>query len=365
MKNKSPADDPKVRFLSSDREGFYSTVRKRVEDHFAATGSSRTANSAMLFKSLVLTAIYLICYLLLISDQFGFAAVVFLYAAVGAMTGLIGFNITHDALHGSYLKSKTGNRLLGYSFDFNGTSSTVWIISHNLHHHVYTNIAGIDEDIDKMVWLRFSPSDGHYWFHRYQHLYALPLYTFTAINWLFYSDYAWFYREYRQGNVGTKDLLLFLVFKLINLSVFLFIPLLVLSLPTWQILLGYLAMQMTGGFIIAVVFQLAHIVEGVEYPTPDTQGKISECWAEHELKTTSNFAASNHLLGWILGGLNFQIEHHLFPHVCHIHYPAIAPIVKQTAAEFGIPYHEQPSFFAALCSHLRLLKRLGSGVTQL
>ena len=106
-------------------------------------------------------------------------------------------------------------------------------------------------------------------------------------------------------------------------------------------------------------FQLAHIVPETETPTPDSEGKLANTWAIHQLFTTANFAPQSKLVGWITGGLNHQVEHHIFPHISHVHYHTIAKIVRQTAQEFELPYHEHPSFGAALIAHLKQIKELG------
>ncbi|RDC62958.1 Acyl-CoA 6-desaturase [Adhaeribacter pallidiroseus] len=140
---------------------------------------------------------------------------------------------------------------------------------------------------------------------------------------------------------------------------FIALPLLVLDITWWQFVMGFIGMHLAEGLTMGLVFQLAHVVEGTDFPLPNDQGNIEEAWADHQMRTTANFATNSKLAGFLLGGLNRQIEHHLFPKVCHIHYPIISKIVKQTALEFDLPYIESPTFVAALKSHYRMLKKFG------
>ncbi len=351
----------KIKFKASQPTDFYPEVKRRVDAYFNERKLSRSGDWRLWVKSLALVLLDLIIYAAILSDAFGFLGVFTLYTLLGVTTCLICLNIFHDALHGAFFRSKKWNRALGYLFDVNGFSSEVWSISHNLEHHTYTNIAGVDHDIDKMILLRLAPTDGIFAFHRFQHWYALPLYMLTSLNWSLYSDYTCYYNAIKQKKVNIVDIALFILGKLAYLSIFIIIPMLVLSLPWWQILIGYLSMQFVGGLIAAVVFQLAHVIDGVEYPLPDEYGNMEDLWAIHEIKTTSNFGVDDIVLTHLIGGLNFQIEHHLFPHISHVHYPAISKIVRQTAKEYGLPYLCQPSFREALCSHLRTLKKLGEG----
>ncbi|MFV0339536.1 MAG: fatty acid desaturase family protein [Parachlamydiaceae bacterium] len=314
----------------------------------------------MWIKTALIFALYFFSYAMIISNAYSGLALLGWYFLLGFSMGLVGFNFCHDVIHGAFFASPKLNRIFSYVFDFNGESSYIWRVSHNLLHHTYTNIPGHDEDINKMIIMRFSPTDDHYAFHRYQHLYALPLYAFTSFNWALFSDYRWFVGEMKKGTIPKREVALFFLFKALNLFAFLFLPMMVLSAPIWQVMLGFLFMHFGGGLTIALIFQLAHLVEGVEFPIPNEAGKIQKCWAEHELRTTSDFATDSPLLTHLIGALNFQVEHHLFTHVCHVHYPAIRPILVQTAQEFGIPYHEHKTFTGAIVSHFKTLKRLGN-----
>lgn len=350
----------KVRFKKYQKEDFFPVLKQRVEAHFKKHSIPYHGTTSLHLKALLLAVIYLTLYSAILSNNFQLIGLVTLYGLLGVTKGLIGFNLVHDALHGSFSSSRILNSLIGYWFDFNGTSSYVWKVSHNVQHHTYTNIPGHDQDIDKAIILRLNPSDKVYWFHRFQNWYAPFLYSLICINWVFYSDYAWFLGEAKKKAVPRKEIYLFLTLKALNLFFFLILPILYLSVPWWYVALGFLTLHICAGMEIAIVFQLAHIVDNVEYFEPDAEGNMEYNWAVHEMLTTSNFGTNNRILTEFIGGLNFQVEHHLFPNISHCHYPELQKVVKATAEEFGIPYKEMPSFSSAIVSHFRTLKRLGT-----
>lgn len=365
MVSSADIQSPRVKFGKYEKDDFFPVVKRRVEAHFKERGIPHTGTPRLYVKAAVLTFIYFAIYFAIMSNQFQLLGLVILYGLMGMTKGIVGFNLIHDALHGAFSSSKKLNRIIGYWFDINGTSSFIWKISHNIHHHIYTNIPGHDDDIDKAIILRLNTSDKVYWFHKYQYIYAPILYSLIGLNWVFYSDYNWFIREGKNNHAKPIDYFMFFILKAVNLLMFLILPIALLSVPWWYVALGFLSMHVCGGILISIVFQLAHIVDNVDYIEPNDEGKIETNWAEHELMTTSNFATHNKVLTELVGGLNFQVEHHLFPYISHAHLPEVAKIVKETAKEFGLPYYEQPTFREAICSHFRTLKRLGRGESPL
>lgn len=343
----------------NNQENFHKAVRQRVQHYFDNSKISKNANGLMIFKTILFISIQIGLYFAMLMGNFSPISYILLFMAFGVTTGLMNFNIVHDALHNAYASTPWMNRLLGYLYDINGTSSYIWNISHNQLHHTYTNIPGYDNDIDKAALLRLNPQDPLLPFHYYQHIYASFLYCLASANWVLYSDYILFFKQIKSGNTKISDIAIFFFSKLFNLFWLIVVPLLWLPYSPWIILLGYLCAQAAAGIAISIVFQLAHVVQNVSYVQPDPKGCIPMNWAVHEMMTTSNFATNNLFLTHLLGGLNFQIEHHLFPSVCHVHYPAIQRIIRETAEEYGLPYHEYPTFFAALKSHYLRLKELG------
>lgn len=350
----------KIQFGKQESQDFHHVVKDRVKAWFEAEGISPYADTAMWLKIALHLLAYLIFFLLIYTDRFQGFSLALLFVMFGVVQALMGFNISHDALHGSISASPRLNRWLGYCFDFCGESSFVWKNTHNRKHHTYTNIAGYDADIDKAPILRFSPHDPWRPLNRFQHLYLLPLYALISFSWIYWGDWKAFSEEVKKGRANLKDRAIFAFFKGLNFLIMVILPFAALSVPISWLLFSFVVMNMAASLLLSVVFQMAHLVEGVEFPLPDASGMIQDEWAAHEMKTTSNFATKNRFLSWFLGGLNFQVEHHLFPGVCHTHYPKIAPIVRRTAEEFGLPYNEQPTFTRAFCSHLRLVKQFGN-----
>jgi linoleoyl-CoA desaturase len=350
----------KVKFIGKDRKLFLPTIKLRVERYFQEQNLSKFATPLTHVKIGVLLTAGIIVYFSILFQVVNPLGMLFLCMILGVIKGFIAMNLPHDALHNSYSKYPFVNRMLGYIYDFMGFSSYIWKITHNSEHHTFTNIPGHDPDIDKPFLLRLSPGAERLWFHRYQNLYIWGLYSLVTINWIFISDYLFILRKWRQ--IPSKEIAIICGFKILNFIVFLVIPLLAIKLPIWQILFGFFTLHLFGGWIAAMVFQLAHLVENVDFPEPDHIGSIHNHWGVHEMNTTANFSTKSPVVGYIFGGLNYQIEHHLFPGVSHGHYPKISPIVRTTAYEFGLPYHENLTLWAAIRSHYRTIRSLGHGV---
>jgi linoleoyl-CoA desaturase len=355
-----------VKFTNTQRSQFFSTVRKRVDLYFTEKDLSPNANTAMWMKATFFLGGYILLYALIMSNQFGMWPMLGFALLLGMFAAFIGFNVSHDAMHGAFSKYKWVNSLLENTFYLLGASPYIWKIMHNVVHHTYTNIPGHDEDIDVAPGLiRLDPAEELKPWQRYQHLYAFPLYGLASLSWVFRKDYVKMFKEkighYDNSNHNTREYVMLFVTKALYYVLFLAVPMLVLDLAWWQVLLGFLAMHLIEGLTLGLVFQLAHVVEGTTFPVPTPNGNIEEAWAVHQLQTTANFAPRSATAAFFCGGLNRQIEHHLFPKVCHIHYPAITAIVKRTAEEHNLPYLESPTFFSALQSHYRILKKMGEG----
>lgn len=352
-------DPEKIHFKSPTNDKFLEEVGKEVDEYFVRTNKSKAATWPVCVKGFAMIAS---CILLYCSLMFGWIPAVpriILWAFIGVNQALLAANIAHDALHGAYSEKPFVNRILGFiTFDMLGFSSYIWNQTHNRGHHMYTNICGADPDISKPGYLRLSPHDPHYKMHAFQQWYVWFFYAFIGVNWIFYADYAIVWEQRKK--ISFKDLAYFLFFKTFNFTFLLVLPLLFSPLTWWQVLLGHTCMQLAGGLTISVIFQLAHVVENLDFPMPDEKGFIEKPWGDHEMMTTSNFANHNPVLTQAIGGLNFQIEHHLFPKVSHAHFKAISPIVRKVAEKFGLPYHHQPTVASALASHTRTLKRFGS-----
>ncbi len=353
----------KLKFINTNQTAFYATVRKRVDTYFIEKNISTHANAAMWFKAIFFIGGFLALYFAIILGSLSILSLLGLSILLGMFGAFIGFNVCHDALHKAFSSNKNVNNVLGFIFNLIGASSYVWNICHNIVHHTYTNIAGHDEDIDIAPGLiRFSPTETVNKMQRYQHYYAFLLYSFAMLTWAFKKDYKKFFQkkigEQTANHLKIEYFRLFF-YKAIYYFIFIAVPLLVMPISGWQFFIGFIAYLFAQGFVLGLIFQLAHVVEGTTFPLPNTQGNVEEAWAAHQMRTTANFSVNSKVAAFLCGGLNQQVEHHLFPKICHIHYPQIAKIVKATALEFNLPYIENKTFIGALQSHYRMLRKLG------
>ena len=362
-------DYSSIKFSGQNNVEFFTTLRSRVMEYFKENNITRYGNSKMVIKTIALIAMYFVPYFLMI---FGVFSSLWIQAGLWVIMGFgmagIGFSVMHDANHGAYSKNATVNKILGLFANILGASATNWKIQHNMLHHSYTNVSGIDEDISPGNIMRFSPHQKRFKAHRFQHLYAWFLYALMTIQWSTVKDFRQIFRYKRMGltkKVDKNFSKLFthlMISKIIYYGYLIVLPIVLTDTPWYFILLFYALMHFVAGFILAVVFQPAHVIPSSEFPLPDITGKLDNNWAVHQMLTTSNFAPKNKLLSWYVGGLNFQIEHHLFPNICHVHYKKLSKIVKKTADEFNVPYNVQPTFRAAIAAHGKLLKEFGTGV---
>jgi linoleoyl-CoA desaturase len=353
----------KIRFPNRDGRDFHKAVTARVNAYFKDNGISVHANWKMYLKTAILLGSYFGFYFAIISGQFSIWAMWLMAVGLGVATAGIGFSVAHDAIHGAYFKNKNLNYLLGLSMNLIGGNRYVWSITHNVVHHTYTNIHDHDEDLEVASFIRLSPHAPRKPIHRFQHILAFFAYGLASIFWVFLKDY----KKMAQKNIGpydgkkhpTKEIVMLIATKLVYYAYIIVIPLLVMDIAWWQFIIGFLTVHLTAGIILGVVFQMAHTVENVDQPLSDAEGRMEDSWAVHQMKTTGNFAMKNAFINWYVGGLNFQVEHHLFPNICSIHYTAISPIVKQTAEEYGVPYNYYDTFGEAIASHYRQLKKWG------
>ncbi len=360
----SVAQKGTIKFIDREKRQFFTTLKGRVDQYFRDQQTSSHANGAMVLKTAILLFAYLAPFVALMVFQPSFWISLPLWLLMGVAMAGIGMSVMHDANHGAYAENTRVNAWLSYSINILGASGHNWKLQHNLLHHTYTNITHMDDDIDDKPALRFSPHTQAKAIHRFQWIHAFVMYGITTLYWVLAKDFVQFARYTRNGVIrkskeeNRKALAKIYILKITYLAVFIGLPLLV-GLPVLTVLLGFVAMHFVAGLVLTVIFQLAHTVEGTSHPLPCAAGNIENEWAIHQMNTTVNFAPHNKWLSWYVGGLNFQVEHHLFPRICHVHYPKIAPIVRQTAAEFGVEYLENRTFWQALRSHIVTLKRFG------
>ncbi|QRN98528.1 acyl-CoA desaturase [Archangium violaceum] len=341
---------------------FHQALKTRVERYFQESGRAQRDLPGMYAKTAALLGWFAASYAFLVFVATGPWSAVLGCVSLGLAMAGIGFSIQHDANHGGYSERKSINRLLAWTLDVLGASSYVWSWKHNIFHHSHPNVVGLDADIDIQPFCRVAPGQRLHAAHRFQHVYIWMLYGLLAVKWHFVDDF----KDVLNGSVGRqkmprptgRKLAGVLGGKLFFIGWALVVP--ALFHPVWKVALCYALTSFVLGLTLASVFQLAHCVEEAEFSeVPEGGGTFAREWAVHQVETTVDFARGNRLLCWYLGGLNFQVVHHLFPRVCHLHYPALSRLVEETCREHGVRYRAQESVGAALGSHVRWLKRMG------
>jgi linoleoyl-CoA desaturase len=355
-----------IQFIAKDprEKQFTQVLKERVHVYFKTRGLSIKGNGLLMLKASIMFAVYLTPFVLLLTVSVPIWVAVLLVISMGIGEAGIGMSVMHDASHGAFSRKKWVNELCSSSMFLLGSNTFNWKVQHTLLHHTYTNIYGYDQDIESKGLLRLCQHAPLQRIHRFQYLYAYFFYGLMTLYKLFadfrqLTDFNRSGMTKAQGRNPKVEMLKLIAVKTLYLSIILGLPLWLTAYTWWQVLIGFCLLHLTAGMIMSTVFQMAHVVEGTAQPLPNEQGIIHSEWMVHQLNTTSDFARKNHLLSWYVGGLNFQIEHHLFPNMSHIHYPKIAPIVEETAKEFGLKYNLKPSFAAAFLSHARRLKELG------
>ncbi len=352
----------KITFSNSNND-FYQSVKAAVEEYFTQNKIKKTGDWRLFSKTIILIGSAITMYLLLMLVNMSALPALLICALLGFVFASIGFAVMHDANHGSYSTKTKLNDFLGLSANALGASSFFWKQKHNIIHHTYTNVDGIDDDIAKSPIIRQCESQKWVPAHKVQHLYLLPVYSLSSIFWIFVMDFTkYFSRKIYTTDawkLSTKSHIIFWATKAMYLTFYIVLPIMVWGFLPWVV--GFLVLNATMGLTLSLVFQLAHVVENTEFEhVPlDATKHIETAWAEHQMKTTANFAMGNKVISWFVGGLNYQIEHHLFPRVSHVHYPAISKIVMEKSAEFNMPYNKYDTMSEALASHFRVMKSLG------
>lgn len=340
----------------------HSELRRRVQEYFSQRGIEETGTTHLFTKAIVLIACLLAVYIHLLFLTPVWYLALLECIVMGGLVAAIGFNVMHDGSHGSFSKKKWINRLAASTISMLGANHFMWNMKHNMIHHTFTNVDGVDDDIEVTFLMRMAPTQHRSKLHRFQHIYFWFLYMLLYIFWLFFTDY----RKYFSGKIGNvplkkmrlSDHIEFWAVKIYHALAFIALPIYMLGWKAW--LVGFLVMTLVAGFVLSIVFQLAHTVEQTEFPvTNESTNRLPDEFAAHQIKTTANFATRNKLISWLVGGLNFQIEHHLFPKISHVHYPAISEIVKRVCFEYQLQYIEYPTMRQAVFAHVRFLRRMG------
>lgn len=354
-----------VKFAKDHNEAFYKELRKRVNGYFKEKNISRYANANMVLKTVFMVSLYIVPFVLMLTIVTNPWISLLMWLLMGFGMAGVGLSIMHDANHGAYSKREWINKTFGFFINFVGGSDINWKIQHNVLHHTYTNVDGMDEDINAGAILRFSPHQKRLKAHRFQQYYAWFFYALMTVSWFLVKDYKQIVRYKNMGLISTQGtsfkraMTVIILSKILYGGIFFVLPFFVAPVAWYIVAIGILIMQFTTGLILAAIFQPAHVVPTSDFPKPDESGNIQADWAVNQLYNTANFAPGARLFSWYVGGLNFQVEHHLFPNICHVHYRKISKIVKETAIEYNLPYYSYKTFYRALSEHTKMLTNLG------
>ncbi|NCT95296.1 MAG: acyl-CoA desaturase [Chitinophagaceae bacterium] len=344
------------------KQSLHTELKKRVQQYFDERGIDATGTPRLFTKAIMMVIAFVFFYIHLVFFTPAWYFAVAECVILGGLIAAIGFNVMHDGSHGSFSTNKYVNRIAASSISLLGANHFMWNMKHNMIHHSFTNVDGVDDDIEVGLLMRMAPTQKKYKLHRFQHVYFWVLYMMLYVFWIFFADYNKYFSR-KIGNVplkkmAVKDHIEFWGVKLYHAAFFILIPILVTGWLNW--LIGFLVMSLVAGFVLSIVFQLAHTVEHTAFPVADTESnKLPDEFAAHQIKTTANFATRNKLVSWLVGGLNFQIEHHLFPKISHVHYPAISEIVRAVCREYQLQYIEYPTMRKAVVAHVRFLRQMG------
>ena len=354
-----------LRFQPLNPTDFSKTLRSRVNSYFKDNNLSKTGNTEMFVKTGIMLTLFFGSLLVLNLGIVTSVPLIFgLYILTGIGMAGIGMGVMHDAIHGSYSKNRKVNKFMSYTMNLIGANATTWRIQHNVLHHTFTNIEASDDDINTPIFLRFSPHAKKHRIQKFQHIYVWFFYGISTLLWITAKDFVNAVRYNKMGHYkGThkfwKEIVAISIWKIVYYSYALVLPMIFLPVAWWIVLLAFIGLHVITGLSVSIVFQTAHVMNDVDYPLPNKTGVVENDWAIHQLATTTNFAPNNNFLGWWIGGLNYQVEHHLFPNICHVHYKNISKIVSEVAAEYGVPYHVKETFMGAIADHMRMLRALG------
>lgn len=355
----------KIKFINKDKTQFYNTLKARVDNYFIENNISQHANGTMVFKTIVMLSLYFVPYVLIMTQQYSPLVLWLCSAVMGLGLAGIGMSVMHDANHDAYSANPRINKLIALSLTFVGGDNRNWKTQHNILHHTYTNIYMHDRDIDNKVIMRFSPAGEHKGIQRFQVIYVFFFYAIMSLYWIMAKDIVQYIQFNKEGqhrdSASQKAITLakLIFWKALYFTYMIVFPIVLIHMPWTYVLIGFLTMHTIAGLILSIVFQLAHVVEEAKFPNPDEKGNIENEWAIHQMETTADFSRNSWLITYYVGGLNYQTEHHLFPRICHVHYPKLAPIVEATAKEFGVLYIYNETFGKAFMSHMSIISKLG------
>jgi len=341
---------------------FPKVLRRRLDRYFADQNLSPKANSAMWIKIGVGLAVLAGSWAAIYAIHPSTRSFLALYLLGGLAQTFLLLNIAHDSNHNAISSTATVNKALNYAFDLCGINSYMWRILHHRGHHSCVNVHGEDDALTGRGLLRFTPHEPLRPLQRFQHIYALFLYAVFSLDYVFVRDFECFFKPEHDYLTRTKhparEYVILFASKAFYLTYMLVLPVILLHMPILVVAGAFLMVHLIVGLSVALVFQTTHTVDSTYFP----EGRNEfENGVYHIFATTADYATTSPMVGWLTGGLNHHVVHHLCPFVCHTHYAPLTRIVEQTAAEFNVPYRQHPTMTRAIWHHLILLKQLGDG----
>ena len=343
-------------------EPFYTEIRQAVQAYLS--GKSRYANTTVLVKGVVYALLVVISYAWLLHAH-TYLQLQFAYWAFGFSSILCALNFAHDAAHHALTgKKKLDNIIFELVFNWQGANGYLWKIRHNHSHHAYPNVDDCDADLQVNGLIALSPNQQLRWFHRYQHIYAPFAYMFYTLLWVFYKDIVLFLQR-KQANIIFRkhpagEWIKFVLYKILYIGMYILVPCYVTGMELKWVVIGFVLMHFILSLFLLFTFLISHYVEGIVFTNPGDDGTLNNSWARHQINVSVDFHAERLWAGCIFGGFNAHVAHHLFPNVCHVHYPRITRLIKKKLKKYDVTYREV-NYLGGIASHLRFIKMMGRG----
>jgi linoleoyl-CoA desaturase len=351
----------KTLYFAPEKSDFFKELKSKVDAHFEQKNSSVFGNRKMKIKLAIMFTIYLLAYASVFIYGENTTMLYFLYAFLGGWSVLLGLNIGHDAAHGAIFKRPKANKRLLFIFEILGTNSYNWVNRHLGAHHVYPNVMNYDSDIQQTSVVKIFPKDTHRKYHVFQFIYMPLIYMLYILRWVVYRDFKDAKSKrigvYDNSNYPVKEILKMVLFKVLYLTQMIVIPALLMDLTFMTTIWAFLLLTVFGSLVITLVLLSTHVGEDANFPEPNAQNALPHSWSYHQVITAADFGTESHTINLLFGGFNHHVIHHLFPHICHIHYPDLTPLLIETAEKYGLEYRSKKYLFAAVLSHFKLLKR--------
>ncbi|MAQ47675.1 MAG: acyl-CoA desaturase [Flavobacteriales bacterium] len=348
--------------MSSINNNFITSLRYEVNKYFSQNQIKKKANLNMYLKCILMLSIYVTPYCLMVLGYVDNSLFWLCWLLMGFGMAGVGMCIMHDGNHNAFSNNRNINKIMGFTLQLLGGTYKNWKIQHNQLHHKYPNVIHHDPDVSPIKLLRFSPDSDYKKIYRFQFIYAWFLYGLMTFSFATIKEFKQLI-EWSRNKIITTDQFRQLMLELIGWKTMyyffiLFIPIIVLNISFLEWFGLFFLMHFVAGFLLAIVFQTAHIMPDCKHLAYSEKLDLNT-WAVNQLLTTSNYSPNNKVFSWLIGGLNYQIEHHLFPGICHVHYEKLSPIVKRVANDYNLPYHYKENFLQAIIAHGKMLYYLG------